>query len=83
MEKREEKNRAWNCILLLFRLMTPIIILICGVTIFISQVSGWNLILGLPLTISGVILTIYTYDEILQAKFGNYPDRSKDEEQNY
>ncbi len=76
-------NQTWASIILFFRLLIPIILLVCGVIIFVAQISVLNLILGLPLIVVGVVLVIYTYDEIVRIRIGDIPPRDIDEEQEY
>lgn len=83
MEEEGKSRQAWTCIILFFRLLIPIILLVCGVIIFVAQISAWNLILGLPLIVVGVVLVIYTYDEIVKIRIGDLPPRDIDEEQEY
>lgn len=83
MEKKIKNNQIWTRIILFFRLLIPIILLVCGVIIFVARISIWNLILGLPLIVIGAILVIYTYDEIVRIRIGDIPPRDIDEEQEY
>ena len=62
------KKTAEAIIKLLFRGIIPLASLISGVVLFVSEVSGWGLILGIPMIIIGMIMLIYTYDEAIQKK---------------
>ena len=83
MVEKIKSNQAWTCIILFFRLLIPLVLLVCGVIIFVAQISVLNLILGLPLIVVGVVLVIYTYDEIVRIRIGDIPPRDIDEEQEY
>jgi hypothetical protein len=53
---------------LIFRGLIPIVLLVCGVVLFVSRAAIWNVILGLPLIVFGVTTLIYTYDEVISKK---------------
>lgn len=43
----------------------PLAFLFAGIKLLTSTVVGWSIILGLPLTIMGMVWVIYLYDEII------------------
>lgn len=83
MVKKTKSDQHWVCIALFFRLLIPIVLLVSGVVLFVSNVSVWGLILGLPLIVIGAVLVIYTYDEIASIKVGSLPPKDIDEEVDY
>ena len=72
-----------TCIILFFKLLIPIVLLISGVALFVSEVSFLGILLGLPLIIIGSVLVIYTYDEICGMWIGDSDLKDKDEQINY
>lgn len=60
----EEYHHGEEFLKLLFKGLIPIIFFIGGVVILISRISGWSLILGLPVTIIGIAILINVFDEI-------------------
>lgn len=61
---RRERNYL-EIVKLIFKGLIPIVFLIAGVVILSLRISGWSLLLGIPLTIFGTVFLIYTYDEVL------------------
>lgn len=62
--QNEENHHSEEFLKLLFKGLIPLVLFIGGVVILISQISGWSLILGLPITIIGLAILINVYDEI-------------------
>ena len=58
-------NRIDYLIKLVARIIMPIIMLIGGIILLSLHLPGWSIILGLPVSIFGVIFMIYTYDEVI------------------
>ncbi len=83
MVKKIKNSQVWLSIILFFRLLIPIVLLVCGVIIFVAQISALNLLLGLPLIVIGAVLVIYSYDEIVRIRIGDIPPGDIDEEQEY
>lgn len=50
------------------RIIIPIIFLIAGLVILGFHLPGWSLIIGLPVTLFGVVFLIYAYDEVVAKK---------------
>lgn len=48
--------------------MIPIVFLIAGLALLALSIPGWSLIIGLPITIFGVVFLLYTYDEVVSKK---------------
>ena len=83
MARKTKTEQLWVCILLFFRLLIPIVLLISGIALFVSQVPAWGVVLGLPLIIIGAVLVIYTYDEVASIRIGSLPPKDIDEEVDY
>ncbi len=50
---------------LFFRAVIPLAMLVFGVILMISRLSGWNLIIGTPIVVLGTVFLIYTYNEVI------------------
>ncbi len=83
MARKTKREQHWVSIILFFRLLIPIVLLISGVVLFVSRVSAWGVILGLPLIVIGAVTVIYTYDEIISIGIGGFPPKDIDEEVDY
>jgi hypothetical protein len=46
----------------------PVVFLVSGVVLFISNKSLWGVVLGMPMIIIGGVMVIYTYDEVITKK---------------
>lgn len=64
-----------EAIKLIFRGLIPIIFLAGGVGLLALRLPGWSLILGIPVTIFGVVFLLYTYDEVVRGKVFSMPTR--------
>jgi len=53
-------------------LILSLVLFIGGIWLLISRIPGWSLFLGIPATQIGIILLIFTFDEINKKK--NLPD---------
>jgi hypothetical protein len=58
-------SHAEHVIVLLLRIVGPVFLMVAGLVLLYLRLPGWSLIFGLPVTIIGVVLFIYAYDEIL------------------
>ena len=54
---------------LVLKTIVPVFILGTGLFLLTMKLPGWGIILGLPMTIIGVVFLIYTYDEVVSSKF--------------
>lgn len=85
--KREEVRfeHTERLIVLLLRIAGPVVLTITGLVLLYLRLAGWSLIFGLPTTIIGVVLLIYSYDEIISRKLNHVHgvDKSDDEEIDY
>lgn len=64
----EEDTPTESVIKLIFRGLIPIILLAGGLFLLDLPISVWSVILGLPVTVIGVALLIFTYDEVVSKK---------------
>jgi len=64
----KNNDRLERIIKLLFRGFMPMLMLVAGVILMTSEISGWNLIIGTPITVLGTIFLIFTYDEVIAKK---------------
>jgi hypothetical protein len=67
--------------ILVVRVLVPIIILASGLIVLALRLSGWSLIFGLPLLITGFTFLIFTYDDIITTrvvKFDNFESSEKE-----
>ena len=62
------KKTIESLIKLIFRGVIPIVFFVGGVFLFITRVSPWGVILGLPTIVIGMVMMIYTYDEVISKK---------------
>ena len=53
-------------------LLLSLVLFAGGTWLLISRIPGWSLFLGIPATQAGIILLIFTFDEINKKK--NLPD---------
>ena len=67
---------------LIFRCLIPLVILVSGVVVFSVRLSVWSALLGIPMVIIGMVLAIYTYDEVVRDKL-DVPPFSDTEQENY
>ena len=58
-------NRVDYLIKLIARIIIPIIMFIGGIIILSLHLPGWSIILGLPVSMFGIVFIIYTYDEVI------------------
>ena len=63
-----EKRNLESLVKLIFRGLIPMTALISGVVLFVSEVSGWGVILGIPMIVIGMVMLIFTYDEAIGKK---------------
>ena len=61
-------NQGEEVIKLVFRGLLPIFLMIGGMLLLFLRISGWSIILGLPMLIMGTVFLIYTYDEVVQRR---------------
>ena len=61
-------SQAENVVRLVFRGLLPTVSVAGGVWLLTSELSGWNIILGIPMTVIGMVFLIYTYDEVVSNK---------------
>lgn len=61
-------SQTESVVRLVFRGLLPIVLVGGGVWLLTSKLSGWNIILGIPMTIIGMVFLIYTYDEVVSNK---------------
>ena len=66
--KRVSFDHAEYLIILLIKILGPVIILVTGLVLLALRLSGWSVVLGLPLVVIGSVLLIYAYDEIVSRK---------------
>jgi len=64
----KNNDRFERVIKLLFRGLVPMLMLVAGVILMTSEISGWNLIIGTPITILGTVFLVFTYDEVIAKK---------------
>lgn len=57
-------------IVMIFKGLIPIILLASGITLLALRITGWSLILGLPITVIGVVFLIAVYDDIVSRIVG-------------
>lgn len=62
--EQEEHHRSEERVRLVFKGLIPIILFIGGIVVLVSGVAGWNMILGIPITIIGLAILINVFDEI-------------------
>lgn len=65
---RPALSQTESVVRLVFRGLLPIVLVVGGVWLLTSKLSGWNIILGIPMTIIGMVFLIYTYDEVVSSK---------------
>jgi hypothetical protein len=76
-EKSSKKQNHQELVKLIFRGIIPIVFLGAGVAILALRIQGWSLLLGIPVTIFGVVFLIYTYDEVVRDVVGQIPDKQE------
>lgn len=64
----QEHHHLEEAIRLLLKGLLPVILVIGGITLLFLRLSGWSLVLGLPMTVIGSVFLIYTYDEVVQKR---------------
>lgn len=58
---------------LIIRGLFPVVLTFTGVSLLYLRIPGWSLILGFPVTLIGVALLIYAYDEAVSGT-NSYPN---------
>jgi hypothetical protein len=53
---------------LIFRGLIPLAMLVVGGMLMTSTVTGWNVIIGTPIVVSGMVILLFTYDEVVRGK---------------
>ena len=77
METSENSKKEFykgQNIVIMFKGIIPIVLLASGITLLALRITGWSLILGLPITIIGVIFLISVYDDIVSRIVGRIPE---------
>ncbi len=69
-----------EAIQLIFRGLIPLALLAGGLVLLDLRIFAWSLIFGLPTTVVGVALLIFTYDDVMGKKIGKIPPRFADPE---
>jgi|WetSurSiteA1Bulk_404760.scaffolds.fasta_scaffold01457_3 hypothetical protein len=54
----------------ILRVFVPMFLIATGLFFMTLHIPGWSLIVGLPLTLIGVVFLIYTYDEVISRRAG-------------
>lgn len=49
---------------ILFKGIIPVVLFLGGIVVLVSGVAGWNMILGIPITIIGLAILINVFDDI-------------------
>jgi hypothetical protein len=62
------KKAAEALVKLIFRGLIPIVFFGGGVALFVTRASPWGVVLGLPAIVIGMVMMIYTYDEVISKK---------------
>ena len=62
----QQTKAATRLIKLIFRGLIPLAMLGAGVVLMTSRISGWSLIIGIPVTVIGMAMLVFTYDEVVQ-----------------
>ena len=57
---------------LLFRGILPVVLISGSLVLLVLQITGWSIILGLPMLVIGVTFAIFTYDEMAQKSIDPY-----------
>lgn len=60
-----------SLIILLVKVVGPAILVITGLILLALRIAGWSLVFGLPVTIIGVVLLVFVYDDILTRKLSH------------
>lgn len=72
MEKESQVNMAKKAaealVKLIFRGIIPIVLFVGGIVLFVTRTSPWGVVLGLPAIVIGMVMVIYTYDEVISKK---------------
>lgn len=66
IEVRFEHQEALT--VLVIKILAPFAMMVCGLILLALRLAGWSIIIGLPITIIGIVLLIYAYDEIVSKK---------------
>jgi len=74
VENQKKEFFKGQNIILIFKGLIPIVILASGITLLALRITGWSLLLGLPITIIGVVFLIYIYDDIASKQIGTVPE---------
>lgn len=74
---QEEHHHAEEFLKLLFRGLMPLVFFVGGIVVLVSRIQGWSLLLGLPMTIFGAAILIYTFDDIARATILPLPHVTK------
>lgn len=74
-DHQEEHHHLEETVQLVFRGLIPIVLLAGGLFLLDLRIFGWSLFFGLPTTVAGVALLIFTYDEVMGKKIGEIPPR--------
>lgn len=65
----EEKGQnAEGIIRLVLKGLLPVVLVFSGLALLYLNLSGWSIILGLPMLVIGSVFIIYTYDDIFQKR---------------
>lgn len=67
---------------LLYKGLIPVLLVVAGVVILVLGIEGWSVLLGIPITVIGVIMMIYTYDEMVQKRVKPFPEKFDDMDEN-
>lgn len=74
-DHQEEHHHLEETVQLVFRGLIPIVLLAGGLFLLDLRIFGWSLFFGLPTTVAGVALLIFTYDEVMGKRIGEIPPR--------
>lgn len=69
MDERQRFFYIEQLIKLVFRAIIPIALLAGGLILISLRISGWSLIYGLPLLVFGMVMLIFTYDEVVSKTY--------------
>jgi len=80
---KSKSDANTNTIRLIYKGLIPIVLVLGGIAILALRIQGWSLFLGLPMVVIGVIIMIYTYDEIAQKHIDPFPDTFEDSDESH